>query len=534
MKNFVYADSSRTASPVGAEEAPVPLFLESQGDLSQLPEPGEVLVYDYTEEGEGMDVGAGTETDGTRIRAVQWNIERGYRLEEVIGLLGSAEHVRADVFCLQELDIHCARSSYSNNAQEVARALKARCVFVCEFEEQWSREQRTMRNQGGGVHGNAIVTRWAVERVEVLALPAAFDWARDGARIGEPRRGGRYALAAFLRHPRSGARVLVYSVHLEVFCGIFARLKQFAPVLAHARRHADTHAHQMVLGDLNTMAHGLARLFPKYCCDALRWRSLGWSEAAWWQRNLFSVTDALAGGDAPRNALLAAHHHSRAPRGARSLAQGRALQAAELIAFVKAVGGSGGGLGDGATGVATGTDTGTDTGTETETLLLDAGAAVQADDRVPDEDIGMRGEGAGCGAQPVFTEQELSALVNPFFHCPFSCTTDMTLQMRGYAGKLDWMLVRGLRVLRHGLDNADFRHSDHKLLWLEAEFRSEPASDVYALNTGAVGSEKRTGPGPGTEGRGTWAVPLAVGVGMGVALAGVIGYRLLLLGGRGR
>jgi hypothetical protein len=46
--------------------------------------------------------------------------------------------------------------------------------------------------------------------------------------------------------------------------------------------------HQMILGDLNTMAHGVARLSPHYCCDVMRWRALGWFEAAWWHSRVLS------------------------------------------------------------------------------------------------------------------------------------------------------------------------------------------------------------------------------------------------------
>ena len=46
--------------------------------------------------------------------------------------------------------------------------------------------------------------------------------------------------------------------------------------------------HQMILGDLNTMGHGVARLSRHYCCDAMRWRTLGWYEAAWWHAHVLS------------------------------------------------------------------------------------------------------------------------------------------------------------------------------------------------------------------------------------------------------
>ena len=49
--------------------------------------------------------------------------------------------------------------------------------------------------------------------------------------------------------------------------------------------------HQAILGDLNTMAHGIARLSPNYCCDAMRFWSIGQTEAYFWHHKVFSVTD---------------------------------------------------------------------------------------------------------------------------------------------------------------------------------------------------------------------------------------------------
>lgn len=49
--------------------------------------------------------------------------------------------------------------------------------------------------------------------------------------------------------------------------------------------------HQAVLGDLNTMAHGIARFSPKFCTDKMRFWSLGQSEAALWQKKVFNIVD---------------------------------------------------------------------------------------------------------------------------------------------------------------------------------------------------------------------------------------------------
>ena len=52
-----------------------------------------------------------------------------------------------------------------------------------------------------------------------------------------------------------------------------------------------THFHFALLGDLNTMAHGIARLSPTYCCDRMRFLSFGNDEAVMWERYVLSITD---------------------------------------------------------------------------------------------------------------------------------------------------------------------------------------------------------------------------------------------------
>lgn len=48
--------------------------------------------------------------DGEKpLKLVQWNIERGYKLESVIEEL---KVIDADILALQEIDIHCERSAY--------------------------------------------------------------------------------------------------------------------------------------------------------------------------------------------------------------------------------------------------------------------------------------------------------------------------------------------------------------------------------------------------------------------------------------
>ena len=57
--------------------------------------------------------------------------------------------------------------------------------------------------------------------------------------------------------------------------------------------------HQAILGDLNTMGHGIARLSRRHCTDALRFRSLGSYEAEVWHACVLSQMDPGYAVDAP-------------------------------------------------------------------------------------------------------------------------------------------------------------------------------------------------------------------------------------------
>jgi hypothetical protein len=182
----------------------------------------------------------------------------------------------------------------------MAQALQMRAGFVCEFMELES-VVRSPRDQGGGVHGNAIFTRYDAEFRVLEHKHQPVNWEREGMALREPRKGERYTLVAEINVYPNEAPILCYCVHLEVFCGISGRIAQFSDVLADATMHRRTHPRQLICGDLNTMAHSIARLSSRYCRDKYRWRSLGYTEAEWWDRYLF----AWHCEDGPRNELLA-------------------------------------------------------------------------------------------------------------------------------------------------------------------------------------------------------------------------------------
>eukprot|EP01026_Neomeris_dumetosa_P059131 TRINITY_DN5519_c0_g1_i2.p2 TRINITY_DN5519_c0_g1~~TRINITY_DN5519_c0_g1_i2.p2 ORF type:complete len:227 (-),score=32.78 TRINITY_DN5519_c0_g1_i2:250-930(-) len=82
--------------------------------------------------------------------------------------------------------------------------------------------------------------------------------------------------------------IMVYSAHLELYCGILSRVHQFSEILRDAKQWIDKGISRQIIGaDLNTMGHGFARLSPYYCMDRMRFQSIGYSEARWWDRNVF-------------------------------------------------------------------------------------------------------------------------------------------------------------------------------------------------------------------------------------------------------
>lgn len=229
------------------------------------------------------------------------------------------------VIALQEVDIGCARSDWLDTGLAIAQALQMNYTFVTEFVELYS-PMRPHSAQGGGVHGNAILSRYAHTNTHALChAHQPFHWESRGHQKKEPRLGRRYTLLA--RVDTHAGKVDVYSAHLEVFSGVMGRLQNFAEILDHARERYDACgredegegsargttasapcAHQAILGDFNTLSHGIARLSPHYCTDSLRWGSLGFTEAEWWTKHV--LTRPAADADSHSHPHPHAHPHS--------------------------------------------------------------------------------------------------------------------------------------------------------------------------------------------------------------------------------
>lgn len=237
------------------------------------------------------------------LRICQWNIERAYKLPLIIDTLAKID---ADILCLQELDINCERSANVDSFTAIAQALQLTGIFVTEFEELHS-PMRSLHAQGGGLHGNAILSKWPITEHWVIDHFHAYDWNAKGHLKKEPRRGNRVTLVAAFSPPLPNcSSLLAYSAHLEVFTGIYGRLIQLGEILKFSHLHTDQYPMQILCGDMNTLAHSIARFSRAFCKDHLRWRSLGQSESEWWQSHI------LRNFSHP-NAFLQRYHSAKLP-----------------------------------------------------------------------------------------------------------------------------------------------------------------------------------------------------------------------------
>lgn len=250
---------------------------------SKHPQPGELVINnDFLEKKMG---------EITEIKIIEWNIERGMVIN---GILEELEKINADILLIQEIDIDCERSKRIDCLTEISKKLKMSYAYVSEFCELYDKIRKE-KDQGGGVHGNAIFSKFFIDEKNTIAIKHKYqpvNWEKEGYSRREPRKGDRYFISSLIQISENFF-IDVYSIHLEVFCGITGRIQQFSdvPLFAENRKKLIKNNEKLVQiigGDLNTMAHGVARFSPKYCGnDWMRFVTIGKSEGKWWLENAF-------------------------------------------------------------------------------------------------------------------------------------------------------------------------------------------------------------------------------------------------------
>jgi|SRR5579862_1965400 len=179
------------------------------------------------------------------IRVINWNIERGLRLPEIIDFLDAQN---ADLLILQEVDLNARRTGRLNIAEEIARRIGMNYVFGCEFEEL-TQGSRT----SPAYHGQATLSRWRLANPRVIRFRRQSDfwrprWFLPRTDLFQERNGGRIALVTELEG--AGRGLTIYNLHLESRGNNDLRLAQLDEVVSDATRYpADSSA--LVAGDLN-------------------------------------------------------------------------------------------------------------------------------------------------------------------------------------------------------------------------------------------------------------------------------------------
>jgi endonuclease/exonuclease/phosphatase family metal-dependent hydrolase len=198
------------------------------------------------------------------LRVVDWNIDRGERLEQI----GSAlERLAPDLCLIQEADLAARRSGNRNVAEELARRLRLNYVFAPEFQELG-------QSTGGepSFQGQAVLTGLPVLATHVIRFQEQSGFWRPRAYLPDlpllqRRLGGRIALVEELQW--AGRKLVVYNAHLESRSLGRIQTLQLDEILADTRRYPpDT---PMILaGDLNTKYNASA--FTRKLSEA-GWRS---------------------------------------------------------------------------------------------------------------------------------------------------------------------------------------------------------------------------------------------------------------------
>mgnify|MGYP001593276469 CR=1 FL=1 len=157
-----------------------------------------------------------------QLRVVSFNVEKGADVEGLAAAIrGTPALATADVLLLQEIESHPDEGG--SRASRLAAALGMGYAYAPE------------RVEGDGTHGPAILSRWPLEHVQVMALPFADLAISDAPRI---------ALAAEVA---VGDQVLhLVDLHLDTRLNATGRILQMRPAVL------DTPWPTIVGGDLNT------------------------------------------------------------------------------------------------------------------------------------------------------------------------------------------------------------------------------------------------------------------------------------------
>jgi endonuclease/exonuclease/phosphatase family metal-dependent hydrolase len=191
-----------------------------------------------------------------RYRIVAWNLERGIELDGQLEALRRHPYLRgADLWLLTETDVGMARSGNRDVARTLARELGLHYAFApcyINLAKGAGREYDASGENTLGLHGNAILSRYPLERARVISLENG----KDKMAGREKRLGNQAALAADVALP--GLGLTAVAVHLDAQSTQRHRRNQMGDILE--ALEGSTRA--VIGGDWNTTTHDSSRAFP--------------------------------------------------------------------------------------------------------------------------------------------------------------------------------------------------------------------------------------------------------------------------------
>jgi len=184
------------------------------------------------------------------VRVVNWNIDRGLKLQRVIEFLAST---KADIIHLQESDLNARRTHQVNVAREISQKLQMNYVFGREFQELTQGSHASP-----AYHGQATLSRWPLSNSRILRFQKQSNfwrphWFLPRIEPFQERIGGRLALVSDASV--AGKTVVTYNLHLESKGDDGLRCSQLDEALDDARQY-DQSMPIVLAGDFNLDVSG--------------------------------------------------------------------------------------------------------------------------------------------------------------------------------------------------------------------------------------------------------------------------------------
>lgn len=189
------------------------------------------------------------------MKVLAFNVKRGACLPRSIDFLS-----QYDVLLLSEVDKGMARTGNKDIAKEVADMLGYHYVFAAEFHELtkgiWT-DGLVIGDNTIARHGNAILSKYPLQDIQIVKLPELHDWSKDVER----REGHRNAIIADIDF--QGKKLTLCCTHLENKTDPYSRARCIVLILDEVGKRDQG---QLIIfgGDINTSGLKSSRLWLSF------------------------------------------------------------------------------------------------------------------------------------------------------------------------------------------------------------------------------------------------------------------------------